>query len=79
MHNTSHRDKIHEGSKTKLDVCMHRKKYSISTYTFLTITNEKAIKTLLLYCLNILHLLKMSTLSYSNEKTYILTLAACVL
>ena len=43
MHNTSYRDKIHEGSKAKLDICMHRKKYSISTYTFLTIINEKAI------------------------------------
>jgi len=57
---------------------MHRKKYSISTYTFLTIINEKAIKTLFLYCFNILYLLKMSILSYSNEKTYILTLVVVV-
>jgi hypothetical protein len=79
MHNTSYRDKIHEGSKMKLNVCMHRKKYSISTYNFLTTVDEKAIKTLFLYCFNIPYLLKMSILSYSNEKTCMLTLAACIL
>jgi hypothetical protein len=58
IHNTSYRDKILEESKTKLDICMHRKKYSISTsQDFLTIIKEKAIKTSLLYCFNPLLLL----------------------
>ena len=40
-HNTSYKDKINKGSKTKLDVYMQRKNenYSISTYDVLTRIN----------------------------------------
>jgi hypothetical protein len=54
MHNPSYRNKIHNGSKTKFDVPMQRRNYSISTYTFLTTLSEKHEKCyyfiVLMYC-----------------------------
>ena len=58
--NTSYKNKIQKGPKTKLDAGMKRKNYSSSTYNFVTKINENAVK----YCFNVLYFLKVYHLSH---------------
>jgi hypothetical protein len=48
-HNTAYRNWMHKRSKTKLDVCMLRKNYSMPTYSFVTIISESNADKILIF------------------------------